>query len=143
MIAIRDPRDVCLSCFMQPLSLNPVSSAYLTLGGTVTQYASVMGFWQTIQPRLHNAWIEVRYEEMVADLEASSRRILAFLDVGWDETVLRFHEHARCKPLRSPSYAEVTKPVFTVAVGRWRSYQKYLEPCLEQLGPFLTAYGYE
>ncbi len=143
LIAIRDPRDVCLSCFMQPLSLNPVSSAYLTLGGTVTQYASVMGFWQTIQPRLHNAWIEVRYEEMVADLEASSRRILAFLDVGWDETVLRFHEHARCKPLRSPSYAEVTKPVFTVAVGRWRSYQKYLEPCLEQLGPFLTAYGYE
>jgi len=143
LIAIRDPRDVCLSCFMQPLSLNPVSSAYLTLGGTVTQYASVMGFWRTILPRLRNAWIEVRYEDVVADLEASSRRTLAFLDVGWNEEVLRFHEHARSKPLRSPSYAEVTKPVFKGAVGRWRNYQKYLEPCLEQLGPFIAAYGCE
>ena len=143
LIAIRDPRDVCLSCFMQPLSLNPVSSAYLTLGGTVAQYASVMGFWRALLPRLRNAWIEVRYEDIVADLEATSRRTLAFLEVGWDEAVLRFHEHARSKPLRSPSYAEVTKPVFKGAIGRWRNYQKYLEPFVEPLGPFLQAYGYE
>jgi len=143
LVAIRDPRDVCLSCFMQPLALNPVSSAYLSLAGTVTQYASVMGFWRTILPRLRNAWVEVRYEDVVADLEASSRRALAFLDVGWNEEVLRFHEHARSKPLRSPSYAEVTKPVFKGAVGRWRNYAKYLEPCMEQLIPFLRAYGYD
>jgi len=37
---------------------------------------------------------------------------LAFLGVEWNEGVLRFHEHARSQPLRSPSYAEVTKPVF-------------------------------
>jgi len=143
LIAIRDPRDVCLSCFMQPLSLNPVSSAYLTLAGTVTQYASVMGFWRTILPRLRNKWIEVRYEDVVADLETCSRRALAFLDIGWNEEVLRFHEHARSKPLRSPSYAEVTRPVFKGAVGRWRNYAKYLEPCMEPLLPFLTAYGYD
>ena len=143
LIAVRDPRDVCLSCFMQPLSLNPVSSAYLTLAGTVTQYASVMGFWRVILPRLRNAWTEVRYEDMVADLRSASRRTLDFLGVQWDEGVLRFHDHARSKPLRSPSYAEVTKPVFKSAVGRWRNYEKYLEPCLKQLNPFITAYGYE
>jgi hypothetical protein len=142
VIAVRDPRDVCLSCFMQPLSLNPVSSAYLTLGGTVTQYASVMGFWRAMLPRLCNAWIEVRYEDVVADLEAASRRTLTFLDVGWNEEVLRFHEHARTRPLRSPSYAEVTKPVYKSAVGRWRSYQKYLEPWMAGLDPFVKAYGY-
>ena len=52
LIALRDPRDVCLSCFMQPLSPNPVSSAYLSLEGTVTQYLSVMGFWRALLPRL-------------------------------------------------------------------------------------------
>jgi tetratricopeptide (TPR) repeat protein len=143
LIAIRDPRDVCLSCFMQPLSLNPVSSAYLTLEGTVTQYASVMGFWRTILPRLRNAWIEIRYEEVVADLEAASRQALTFLGAPWNEEVLRFHQHARSKSLRSPSYAEVTQPIFKGAIGRWRNYQKYLEPWVETLDPFIHAYGYE
>jgi hypothetical protein len=142
LVAIRDPRDVCLSCFMQPLALNPVSSAYLSLEGTINQYSSVMGFWRTILPRLRNPWLEIRYETVVEDLQASSREVLSFLDMEWDEAVLRFHEHARTKPLRSPSYAEVTKPVSKGAVGRWRNYQKYLEPYLEKLQPFVKDYGY-
>lgn len=143
LVAIRDPRDVCLSCFMQPLSLNPVSSAYLSLEGTVAQYASVMGFWRTVLPRLRNAWLEIRYEEAVENLETASRQVLTFLEVPWSDAVLRFHEHARSQPLRSPSYAEVTKPVFKTAVGRWRNYEKHLEPWTTKLEPFLKAYGYE
>jgi tetratricopeptide (TPR) repeat protein len=143
LVAIRDPRDVCLSCFMQPLDINIVSSAYLSLEGTVTQYASVMGFWRAMQPRLKNPAIEIRYEELVNDLESASRRALNFLGVGWDERVLRFNEHARNKTVRSPTSTDVTKPIFKTAVGRWRNYQKYLEPCLERLEPFLKAFGYE
>ena len=143
LVAIRDPRDVCLSCFMQPLSLNPVSSAYLSLEGTVNQYSSVMGFWRTILPRLRNPWMEIRYETVVQDLETSTREVLSFLEIEWDEAVLRFHEHARTKALRSPSYAEVTKPVSKGAVGRWRNYRKFLEPYLQKLEPFVRAYGYE
>jgi len=143
LVALRDPRDVCLSCFMQPLAINPVSSAYLTLEGTATQYASVMGFWRTMLPRMRNASLEVRYEEVVEDLELGARRVMDFLGVEWDERVLRFHEHARNKPVRSPSYADVVKPVFKTAVGRWRNYQKYLEPWLEKLHPYIKAYGYD
>jgi len=123
--------------------MNPVSSAYLSIEGTVTQYASAMGFWRTILPRLQNAWIEVRYEDVVADLETASRRALTFLEVEWNDGVLRFHEHARSKTVRSPSYSDVAKPVFKSAVGRWRNYQSYLEPYLEKLSPFIKAYGYE
>lgn len=143
LVAIRDPRDVCLSCFMQPLSLNPVSSSYLSLEGTVGQYASVMGFWRTVLPRLKNARLEIRYEDVVENLETASRQVLAFLEVPWSEEVLRFHQHAQSKPLRSPSYAEVTKPVFKRAVGRWRNYEKYLEPWAAKLEPFIKAYGYD
>jgi len=143
LVAIRDPRDVCLSCFMQPLVLNPGSSAYLSLAGTVTQYVSSMGFWRTISPRLRNSWTELRYEDLVADLEISSRRALAFLGVEWNDEVLRYHEHARNKLVLSPSYAEVTKPVFKSAVGRWRNYRTYLEPYLKELEPFIKSFGYE
>jgi tetratricopeptide (TPR) repeat protein len=143
LVAIRDPRDVCLSCFMQPLDINSISSAYLSLEGTVTQYASVMGFWRAMQPRLKNPAIEIRYEEVVKDLESVSRRVLKFLGVDWDERVLRFNEHARNKIVRSPASTDVTKPIYKTAIGRWRNYQKYLEPYLEKLEPFSKAFGYE
>jgi tetratricopeptide (TPR) repeat protein len=142
IVAIRDPRDVCLSCFMQPLTVNPVSSAYLSFETTVTQFASVMSFWQVMLTRMQNPFIEVRYEELVNDLEATSRRVLEFLGVAWDERVLRFDEHARTKLVRSPTYAEVTKPVFKSAVGRWRNYERYLSPWLGKLDPFVNAFGY-
>jgi len=143
LIALRDPRDVCLSCFMQALILNPGSSAYLSLEGTVAQYVSSMGFWRTMSQKLRNPWIEIRYEDVVADLETSSRQVLTFLGVEWNADVLRFYEHARSKIVLSPSYAEVTRPVFKSAIGRWRNYQTYLEPYVKELQPFIKAYGYE
>ncbi|MGA2243843.1 MAG: sulfotransferase [Verrucomicrobiota bacterium] len=143
LVALRDPRDVCLSCFMQPLPLNQVSATFLTLEDTVEEYVSVMGLWRTVAARMPNPYLEVRYEDMVADLESAARRVLAFLGVTWDESVLRFNEHARKKLVRSPTYADVTKPVFKGAVGRWRRYQKYLEPLLPKLEPFARAFGYE
>ena len=128
---------------MQPLALNPVSSAYLSLDGTINQYASVMGFWMSILPGLPNLSIEVRYEDLVNDIETESRRVLEFLGVPWDSAVLRFHEHAREKPVRSPSYADVVNPVYKRAVGRWRNYEAYLAPYLEKLQPFVKAFHYD
>src|SRR5581483_10988190 len=110
--------------------LNQSSAAFLTLEGTVAEYAELMTMYQTIAPQLLNERLEVRYEDMVADLETVSRRVLEFLGIEWDERVLRFHEHAQQKLVRSPTYADVTKPVFKRAVGRWRNYEKYLEPHL-------------
>jgi tetratricopeptide (TPR) repeat protein len=143
LVALRDPRDVCLSCFMQPLPLNQVASAYLTLEGTVSDYIELMTMYQTVSQQMQNERLEVRYEDMVNDLETVSRRVLDFLGVSWDERVLRFHEHAQQKVVRSPTYADVTKPVFKRAVGRWHHYQKYLEPHLAKLEPFAKAFGYE
>jgi tetratricopeptide (TPR) repeat protein len=142
LIALRDPRDVCLSCFMQSLSPNPVSSAYLSLEGTVTQYLSVMGFWRVLLPRLRNPFLEVRYEDLVGDLESTTRKVLDFLQVPWDQRVLRFNEHARSKSLRSPSYAEVIKPISKRAIGRWQNYRRHLEPYLERLEPMVKELGY-
>jgi tetratricopeptide (TPR) repeat protein len=143
LIALRDPRDVCLSCFMQSMGLNPITSSWLTLEGTVAEYTSLMGFWLTIKPNMANPWLEVRYEDLVDDLESTARRTLEFLDVPWDASVLGFDKHAQAKVVRSPTYADVKKPVYRGAMGRWRNYQKYLEPYLEKLEPFARAFGYE
>jgi hypothetical protein len=102
-----------------------------------------MGIWRTLAPLIKNPCLEVRYEDMVDDLESVAHKTLDFLGVPWDARVLGFDEHARQKVVRSPTYADVTKPIYKGAVGRWRNYQKYLEPHLEKLEPYVKAFGYE
>jgi Tfp pilus assembly protein PilF len=143
LTALRDPRDVCMSCFMQPVLLHQVSSAWLSMEGTVNEYITLMGAWRQTLPKLPQATLEVRYEDMVADLEPVARKTLEFLGVAWDPKVLGFDEHARQKAVRSPTYSDVTKKVFKTAVGRWRNYQKYFEPHLAKLEPLVKALGYE
>ena len=144
LVALRDPRDVCLSCFMQPfVPIQQVSSSYLTLEDTAEEYSALMSMWRTAAPLMKQPWLEVRYEDMVEDLESVARKTLGFLGVPWDERVLAFHEHAQQKVVRSPTYADVTQKVFKRARGRWRNYEKHLAPHLAKLEPFVKAFGYE
>ena len=143
LVAIRDPRDVVLSCFMLPLPAGRLSALYLSLEGTAAQYAWVMGFSRAIRSRLPNPQMEVRYEDVVRDLEGAARRVLNFLGVEWDPGVLRFNDHAKTRLLRCSIDDAVAKPIFKSSVGRWRNYQKYLEPCLGRLEPFIKAFGYD
>ncbi len=143
LIAIRDPRDVVISCFLQALPPTPISSAYLSLEGTVNQYANVMGFWLEMLPRMGNQWMYVRYEEMVEDLPSVAQSVLEFLGAGFEENVLKFYEHARAKRVISPSRDDVRKPLYRTAVGRWRNYRKYLEPYLPALERFVKGFNYD
>lgn len=143
LVALRDPRDICLSCFMLPLPPGRLSALYLSLEETAAQYALIMSASRTIRSRLPSPQIEIRYEEVVADLEGVSRRVLAFLGVEWNPAILRFDAHAKTKVLRCGIDERVAKPISRSSVGRWRHYQKYLEPCLERLAPFIKAFGYD
>jgi tetratricopeptide (TPR) repeat protein len=143
LIALRDPRDVVLSSFMQPQPIVPFTESNLSLAVTTEGYANTMSFWRTLAPLMPAPYLQVRYEDMVDDLESVARKTLDFLDFSWDARVLGFDEHARKKTVISPTYADVTQPVYKRARGRWRNYQKYLEPHLEKLEPFVKAFGYE
>ena len=143
LIVLRDPRDVVLSCFLQTQPLSPATVANLTLTGAIEDYTSHLSLWRKLAPSLPVPHLEVRYEDMVADLESVARQTLAFLGLTWDPRVLGFARHAREKMVRSPTYADVTQPVYQRARGRWRHYQKHLEPHLEKLEPFVKAFGYD
>lgn len=143
LIALRDPRDVCLSCFMQYLPNGPIASAFLTLEETVNEYVSVMGSWQILKSKIHNPYLEIRYEDLVINTDASARGVLEFLEIPWDPRVLDFNQHAKGKSVYSPTYADVIKPIYKGAIGRWKNYSKHLEPYLDKLEPFVKAFGYE
>jgi tetratricopeptide (TPR) repeat protein len=142
LFALRDPRDVVISCFSQQLPLNPVSVHYLTLEDTAKKYVKTMQAWLKLRGVLRNPWIEIRYEDMVADLEAQSRKALEFLGLPWNDCVLEYHQRAQKKHVHSPTYEAVTKPVYSSSIGRWRNYAEQLEPYQEMLQPFVDAFGY-
>jgi len=142
IIALRDPRDVVISCFMQYLPLNPNSVCFLTLERTARRYAHDMGIWLKLREKLCAPWIEIRYEDCIADLEAQARRTLNFLELPWDPKVLLYRERLKTKAVSSPTYEAVSRPLYKSAIGRWRSYRKHLEPFLEILRPCVEAFGY-
>jgi hypothetical protein len=143
IIALRDPRDVVISCFMQYLPLNTNSVCFLTLERTSRRYAHDMSVWLKLRQIIRPPWIEVRYEDCVAGLEGQARRALEFLDLPWDPAVLQYRDRLKAKSVSSPTYEAVSKPLYTSAIGRWKHYAKELAGCLPILEPFVKAFGYE
>ena len=143
LVALRDPRDVVLSCYLRYLPLNTNSVCYLTLQRTAERYATDMRAWLTLRQKLPQPWLQVRYEDVVSDLERETQRCLAAIGLAWDPAVASYRERLAGKAVRSPSYEAVARPVFTTAIGRWRNYAKHLEPVLSVLEPFVREFGYE
>jgi hypothetical protein len=81
--------------------------------------------------------LEVRYEDVVADLEGQARRILAHCGLEWDARCLEFHRNARS--VRTASVAQVRRPLYNSSVGRWRRYEAFLGPLLAALGPSIPS----
>ena len=142
LVALRDPRDVCLSCFMQDFRLNNSMIHFLSLEDTVAFYCEVMGLYLDVKPKLSLDVAEVRYEDTVGDLEGSGRRLLEFLGVEWNDDILSFHEQARERMISTPSAAAVREPIHQRAVSRWKNYAKYFDAYQEKLRPFVEAFGY-
>jgi tetratricopeptide (TPR) repeat protein len=125
----RDPRDVCLSCFFQFFKGLSFTWDLDDLGRHYREYERLMAHWRTVLPL---PMLEVAYEDVVADLESISRRLVAFCELEWEDRCVRFHENQRL--VQTISRVQVRKPLYTSSVGRWRRYAAHLGPLLQALG---------
>jgi hypothetical protein len=142
VVALRDPRDVVLSCYFLNILLNATNVNFLSLERVAKHYADLMDIWLAVREWEGFAWLETRYEKIVADLEKEGRRVTGFLGLDWHEEQNRFYEKSRQKQLYSPTYQDVTRPVYATSVGRWRAYEKHLAPILPALDPYCRRFGY-
>lgn len=143
IFALRDPRDVCLSCFMQFFKMNAAMSNFTTLEQTAHLYNRVMGLWLRYREILPFNSHTVRYESMVADTRNEIQGLLDFLGLEWNDRLLRFYEHARSRSnIDTPSYHQVTEPIYKRAANRWKRYEAQLAPVEDKLAPFISAFGY-
>jgi hypothetical protein len=142
IIALRDPRDVIISCFFLNIMLNATNVNFLSLERTARHYADLMDVWLRMRELGGFDWIESRYEDVVENLAAEGRKVTEFLGLPWHPDQARYHENARRKVLYAPTYHDVTQPVYKRAVGRWERYAEALAPVQAKLAPYCRAFGY-
>lgn len=144
ILSLRHPCDCCLSCFMQPIRLNPAMASFASMDGATALYARIMRLWQRVAETLAPTHEIVRYEDLIGDVECTARRVLEFLDLDWDPSVLDHTGHARARGLiRTPSFRQVSEPIYTRAKGRWERYRPQMDPYLDRLRPFISSFGYD
>jgi tetratricopeptide (TPR) repeat protein len=143
IIALRDPRDVIISCFFLNIMLNVTNVNFLSLDRTVKHYADLMDVWLRMRQLGGFDWIETRYEDVVVNMEQEGRKATEFLGLSWHPNQARYHETARQKVLYAPTYHDVTQPVYNRAVGRWQRYAGALQPFLARLAPYCRTFRYE
>ena len=142
LVALRDPRDVVLSCFVSYFPPNTVSVHFLTLQRTAERYVRDMQAWLKLREIIPDGWLEVRYEDLVDDLPSTARRATDFLGLPWDDAVLTYRDRLADRQINSPTYEAVAKPIYRSAIGRWQNYRRPLEPVLSLLEPLVRSLGY-
>jgi tetratricopeptide (TPR) repeat protein len=128
---VRDPIDTCISCFTKLFTAEQSHTYDLAeLGRYYRRYQRLMAHWRRVLPA--GRMLDIRYEDVVADLEGQARRLLDYCGLPWDDGCLAFHRTVR--PVRTASATQVRQPIYKSAVGRWKAYEKELGPLLAALG---------
>jgi tetratricopeptide (TPR) repeat protein len=132
VIVRRDPRDSVLALWKMRFSdgMHRYTYSMDSIAWFYKMFANQVAFWRKAAPE---AFIEVRYEDVVADLETQARRLIAYCGLPWDDACLNFHENER--RVKTLSSAQVRQPIYSSSVGAWKRYEKDLAPLLKALGP--------
>lgn len=134
--ARRHPLDCCFSNFKQHYARGQNFSYGLEdVGRYYADYVRMMKHVDRALPgRVHR----VIHEELIDDPEGEIRRMLEYLELGFEPGCLDFHTNARA--VRTASSEQVRRPLNRDGVGQWRNYEQWLEPLKTALGEVLTAY---
>jgi hypothetical protein len=130
----RNPIDTCVSCFTRLFNRHQEATYDLVeLGQHYVRYSELMKHWKEVLPP--GSFIEVDYEAIVDNIEEQARRLVEGCGLEWDEGCLSFYCSKRA--VRTASLTQVRQPIYRGSVERWRHYESYLGPLINELQPVL------
>lgn len=126
----RNPVDTCLSGFTRLFNKSQHQSYDLRdMGRYYRDYLSLMAHWHEVLPT--GSFYEIQYEQLVANQEEESRKLIDYCGLTWSDACLTPDKTER--NVKTASVTQVRQPVYTSSVERWRVYEKFLGPLLEEL----------
>ncbi|MCK5003173.1 MAG: tetratricopeptide repeat protein [Gammaproteobacteria bacterium] len=121
---VRNPMDTCLSIYFQAFAgYHDYAYNLEDLGKYYSDYKRLMNHYRDVDKI---PFLEVEYEDLVRNTEEVSRRMIDYCGLEWDEQCLRYYDSDRV--VRTASYDQVNKPIYTSSIDKWKHYESYLEP---------------
>lgn len=129
--AVRDPADTCFSCYATLFRRGQYFTYNLAeLGRYYQLYSATMNHWRSVLPS--DSILDIRYEDLVENFDAETKRLLDFCGLTWDDSCRAFYRTNRA--VSTASIAQVRRPLYRTSIGRWRRFEKDLEPLILELG---------
>lgn len=125
ILALRNPYDVILSCFMQQFGPNKATINFTDIKSTVKLYDLVMNllfvYLDKFPVRIH----KVKYEDTVLNFEKSVTSLLNFLELEWSSNLKEFYKVGKSRGvINTPSFNQVSQPLYNKSINRWKNYEK-------------------
>lgn len=137
---LRHPMDACISCYFQSFELQASMAYFLDIERTAQYYDAVMQVAMMSMDQVGNPVHTLRYEDLVADPESQLAALTGALGLDMHASMLDYRQQDASN---TPSYQQVSQPLYVQSIGRWQHYSKQLEPCLRVLQPWVQRFGYE
>lgn len=128
VISRRDALETCFSCYRQYFPGNDYTRDVSDLAGYWRSFDAAASDWTQREPAHVHSHV---YEDLLADPEASIRRLLDFCGLPFEEACLRFHETQRS--VGTPSAMQVRQPL-RGDTARAPRYGELLNPLRQALG---------
>jgi Flp pilus assembly protein TadD len=142
ILAIRDPRDVVLSCFRHRFDANQLTFEFMRLEDCARFYAASMEFVEVCRQKIPITVLEHRYEDLIADFDGSVRAVCNFVGIEWTEAMRNFTSASQVIAPRSQSAEQVRRGLYADGIGQWHRFHEQLEPVMPILAPWISRFGY-
>ena len=126
----RSAAATCWSNYKQYFSAEGLGYSYdlKDVVSYYTLYIDLMDLWQSkYTDRIYN----LNYEELTANQESETRKLIDYLGLDWDEACLSPHKNRRI--VRTASQQQVKKKVYQGSSEAWRKYEPYLNGAFNSL----------
>ena len=92
-------------------------------------YDDLMQYWHK---KFSNKIFNMDYENLIANKETETKKLLEFCELSWDDNCLNFHKNTRS--VATASLAQVRQPLYKTSIEKWKKYSKNLKVLKKQLG---------
>ena len=128
ILALRHPCDVVISCYFSSFKINRAMINFLSIKNTVNFYNKVLDLFEFYENELNLEIIKIKYEDIILNFENETKKLFKFLNLEYEEGINKFYETAKNrKMISTPSYSQVTNPIYSSSIGRWKNYESLVK----------------